>query len=80
VLQPHFGYRGFEDANLFSANLGIPTIQFGPHGSDFHQANEWVDVTTIAGTARVLVRLALDFLNRSQGIGCLGLLAFASTL
>jgi acetylornithine deacetylase/succinyl-diaminopimelate desuccinylase-like protein len=49
---------------LFSADLGIPTIQFGPHGSDFHQANEWADVTTIAGTARVLVRLALDFLNR----------------
>jgi acetylornithine deacetylase/succinyl-diaminopimelate desuccinylase-like protein len=60
---PHFGYRGFGDANLFSADLSIPTIQFGPHGSNFHQANEWVDVTTIAGTARVLVRLALDFLN-----------------
>ena len=61
--QPHFGYRGFGDANLFSADLGIPTVQFGPHGSNFHEANEWVDVTTIAGTARVLVRLALAFLK-----------------
>ena len=62
---PQFGYRGFGDANLFSTDLGIPTIQFGPRGSGFHQADEWVDVTSIAGTARVLVRLALDFLTKA---------------
>ena len=60
---PRFGYRGFGDANLFAADLGIPTVQFGPRGSGFHQADEWVDVQSIAGTARVLVRLALDVLK-----------------
>ena len=60
---PRFGYWGFGDANLFSADLGIPTIQFGPHGGNFHQADEWVDLPSIGATVRVLLRLALDVLR-----------------
>ena len=60
---PVWGYTGFGDANLFSGELGIPTIQFGPHGANFHQADEWVDVPSIAATVRVLLRLAVDVLR-----------------
>jgi acetylornithine deacetylase/succinyl-diaminopimelate desuccinylase-like protein len=64
--QPTWGYRAFGDANLFSAAAGIPTVQFGPRGGNFHQADEWVDVPSIAGTVRVLCRLALDVLPRTE--------------
>src|SRR5688500_17403235 len=55
---PEWGYSGFGDANLFAGERGIPTIQFGPHGGAFHQADEWVDVPSIGATVRVLLRLA----------------------
>jgi acetylornithine deacetylase/succinyl-diaminopimelate desuccinylase-like protein len=61
--EPDWGYRAFGDANLFAAEAGIPTVQFGPHGGSFHQPDEWVDVPSIAGTVRVLLRLALDVLR-----------------
>jgi acetylornithine deacetylase/succinyl-diaminopimelate desuccinylase-like protein len=59
---PRFGHNiGVADSNYFAADLGIPTIQFGPRGSNFHQANEWVDVPSITATVRILVRFACDF-------------------
>jgi di/tripeptidase len=48
--------------NLFSTEAGIPTVMIGPLGANFHQADEWVDVPSIAATARLLVRLALDLM------------------
>ena len=61
--QPEWGYWGFGDMNLFSEEAGIPTAMIGPRGDRFHQADEWVDVPSIAATARLLVRLALDLLG-----------------
>jgi acetylornithine deacetylase/succinyl-diaminopimelate desuccinylase-like protein len=61
---PDFGYSsGVADANYFATDLGIPTVHFGPHGANYHQANEWVDVTTIAATTRILLRLATDLMG-----------------
>ncbi|HET7092742.1 MAG TPA: M20/M25/M40 family metallo-hydrolase, partial [Thermomicrobiales bacterium] len=60
---PAWGYHGFGDANLFSGEAGIPTVQIGPHGANFHQANEWVDVPSIAASARLFARMAIDILN-----------------
>ena len=60
---PEWGYGGFGDANLFASELDIPTVQFGPHGANFHQADEWVDVPSIGATVRVLLRLALASLR-----------------
>jgi len=61
---PEYGYMtGVADSNLFAHDLGIPTIQFGPHGGQMHQANEWVDVPSIAAATRVLLRLALAVLR-----------------
>lgn len=61
---PTYAYNpGVADTNYFAADLGIPTVQFGPRGDRFHQADEWVDVPSIAATVRVLLRLALDVLR-----------------
>ncbi len=61
---PTWAYnQGVADTNYFAADLGIPTVQFGPHGFGFHQKDEWVDVPSIAGTVRVLLRLATDVLR-----------------
>jgi acetylornithine deacetylase/succinyl-diaminopimelate desuccinylase-like protein len=61
---PAWSYNaGVADTNYFSTDLGIPTIQFGPHGGGYHQRDEWVDVPSIAGTVRVLLRLATDVLR-----------------
>lgn len=60
--RPEWGYAGFGDLNLFSEEAGIPTVMIGPRGENFHQADEWVDVPSIAATSRLLVRLALDLL------------------
>jgi di/tripeptidase len=48
--------------NLFSEEAGMPTAMIGPRGGNFHQADEWVDVPSIAATSRLLVRMALDLL------------------
>lgn len=62
--EPRYGYMtGVADTNYFSTDLGIPTVQFGPHGGNLHQCDEWVDVPSIGGTVRVLLRLALDLLR-----------------
>lgn len=61
---PEFGYmQGVADSNYFSADLGIPTIQFGPHGDGFHQCNEWVNIPSIATAIRVILRTALQILQ-----------------
>lgn len=58
------GYTvGVSDANLICGDAGIPTITFGPRGGDFHQCTEWVDITTLAPCAEVLLRTALGFLR-----------------
>jgi acetylornithine deacetylase/succinyl-diaminopimelate desuccinylase-like protein len=60
--QPEWGYQGFGDMNLFSEEAGMSTAMIGPRGGNFHQADEWVDVPSIAATSRLLVRMALDLL------------------
>jgi succinyl-diaminopimelate desuccinylase len=62
---PTFGYHGFGDANLFAGEAGFPTVQFGPRGGNFHAADEWVDVPSIAAAVRVVLRLATEILSHS---------------
>ena len=59
---PDWGYQGYGDANLFSTDAAIPTVQFGPDGGNFHEADEWVDVRSIAVTVRILLRTAVAVL------------------
>jgi len=61
-IDPQYAYTGYGDMNLFSTDAGIPTVMFGPRGGDFHAANEWLDVTTIAGSVRVILDLVSEML------------------
>jgi acetylornithine deacetylase/succinyl-diaminopimelate desuccinylase-like protein len=60
--QPAPGYWGFGDMNLFSGEAGISTVMFGPHGAGYHEADEWVDLSTIVPVARMVVRMAHELL------------------
>jgi len=61
---PRFGYNPYvADTNYFAADLQIPTLEFGPRGANVHQADEWVNLPSIATTVRVLLRLALEVLQ-----------------
>ncbi len=62
---PTWGYgEGVADTNYFAADLGIPSIQFGPHGHGLHQKDEYVEVSSIATTIRIILRLTTDLLHR----------------
>lgn len=62
---PRFGMsQGVADTNYFAADLNLPTVQFGPHGHGLHMKDEWVDVPSIAGTIRVVLRAALNLMGR----------------
>lgn len=59
------GYTaGVSDANLFSGQAGIPSIFWGPRAGNFHQCQEWVDLTTIVPCAEVIARAAVLFLQK----------------
>lgn len=61
---PQYQYlTGVADSNYFAADLGIPTIYFGPHGEGLHQCDEWVDVPSIGSVVRVILRLATQVLQ-----------------
>jgi succinyl-diaminopimelate desuccinylase len=60
---PTWSYDAFGDMNLFAGEAGISTVMIGPLGGNFHQCDEWVDVPSIAATARVLVRVGVDLLQ-----------------
>ena len=44
---------------------GIPCVIFGPKGEGKHALVEWVDTDSVVACARILVRTALEFCNRS---------------
>lgn len=57
---PRFAYgRGVSDAN-YTAELGIPTIMFGPSGANLHAADEWTDTTQIARAAELYLTLVAE--------------------
>lgn len=59
---PDFAYTGYGDMNLFSVDAGMPVVMFGPLGGKYHEADEWVDLPSVAATTRVLLRLVTDLL------------------
>jgi acetylornithine deacetylase/succinyl-diaminopimelate desuccinylase-like protein len=59
-----FGYTvGVSDANLFSGEAGMPCFFYGPLAGDFHQCTEWVDLSSLAPCAEVILRTALAMLR-----------------
>jgi len=62
---PNFGYSGgVADSNYFAADLGVPTVYFGPRGDRLHQSDEWADLDTMAPTVDIYLRLALAVLHK----------------
>ncbi len=52
---PAFAWTGYGDMNLFSTDAGIPTVMFGARGGGYHEADEWVDLPSIAKTVDILL-------------------------
>jgi acetylornithine deacetylase/succinyl-diaminopimelate desuccinylase-like protein len=59
---PQFAWRGYGDMNLFSTDAGISTVMFGPRGGEFHEADEWVDLPSIAASSRIIAKSVLSLL------------------
>lgn len=54
------GVAYWMDAAVFAA-AGVPTVNYGPAGAGAHAVEEWVDLASVATTARVLERAARLF-------------------
>ncbi len=54
------------DFNYFGAYLGVPTIVFGPRGSNWHAADEWVSLSSVQRVQRTYVEL-MKTLGTSRG-------------
>lgn len=57
--------RSIEDANIYVAEGGIPTITLGPRGHGAHEAGEYVEVASLAPVAQVYAETAARFLRKS---------------
>ena len=49
------------DAFLNQCYFGMPTLVFGPRGGGAHNANEYVEISSVMTTANVLLAAALDW-------------------
>ncbi|MFW9994173.1 MAG: ArgE/DapE family deacylase [Candidatus Odinarchaeota archaeon] len=56
------GMRGWLDSAIL-AEVGIPTVIFGPGGDGMHAAVEYVDFESVKTTAEVLFETIIDFCN-----------------
>jgi len=53
------------DASIFCGIGGIPTLVYGPSGGAIHQANEYIDLESLAACARTYALTAARFLDLS---------------
>lgn len=60
------GHRGIVDANVFTAEGGIPTVVFGPKGANHHCPGEYVETDTLLPTAEIYARTALSYLMQED--------------
>jgi acetylornithine deacetylase len=52
------------DAFIAQRHFGIPTLLFGPKGAGSHNANEYVEVSSVLRTAEVYLAAALEWCGR----------------
>ncbi|WP_053365265.1 M20 family metallopeptidase [Bacillus sp. FJAT-27245] len=55
----YFGQHGSADT-VFFAKYGIPAIEFGPAGGDWHGDEEYVEIESVLAFRNILVELALS--------------------
>jgi acetylornithine deacetylase len=56
----YVGTSGWLDSAIF-ADVGIPTISFGPSGEGLHASVEYVDFESVVSTTQVLAKTIVDF-------------------
>jgi acetylornithine deacetylase/succinyl-diaminopimelate desuccinylase-like protein len=56
------GLNAWTDAALFQS-AGIPTVLFGPEGSGYHAAGEWVSIPDLIATAEILRRTLVTLIG-----------------
>ena len=62
--EPAWGFiRGITDANIYVAEGGIPTINFGPAGKGLHQCNEYVEISSLEPVARILYDSCVNYFS-----------------
>ena len=54
------GLNGWTDAALMQ-DAGIPTILFGPTGSNYHSPDEWVSLPSCVQAVEIVVATAAGF-------------------
>ncbi|CAH0345237.1 M20/M25/M40 family metallo-hydrolase [Bacillus sp. CECT 9360] len=57
-----FGQHGSADTVYFAA-LGIPAIEFGPSGANWHGDREYVELESVSTYQKMLIDFAQEFLN-----------------
>ena len=66
--EPHYGFvKGITDANIYVAEGGIPTINFGPSGAGAHECNEYVEIDSLEQVARIFAETAVGYLSETSG-------------
>ncbi|MEM7800086.1 MAG: M20/M25/M40 family metallo-hydrolase [Chloroflexota bacterium] len=60
---PHYRFlQGITDANIYVAEGGIPTINFGPLGAGPHEKDEYVEIDSLVPVARVFAETTARYL------------------
>jgi len=65
---PVTGLNAWTDAAIFQI-AGIPTVLFGPEGSGYHAAGEWVSIPDLIATTEILRRACVTLLGASVSVG-----------
>jgi acetylornithine deacetylase len=55
------GLNAWTDAALLQS-AGIPTVLFGPHGGNYHAADEWISIPDLLATSEILRRTVATLL------------------
>lgn len=58
--------RSVADTNHFAVHGGVPTLICGPQGGNTCEANEYVEVASLVGVARVYVRSVMELFKNIQ--------------
>ena len=62
--EPEFQYsKSITDANVFTGEGGIPSLHYGPGGAGAHQADEYLNLSTLRPTVEVYLRTILRYLS-----------------
>ncbi|PAB57984.1 peptidase [Anaeromicrobium sediminis] len=61
--KPQISYfSSIGDFNYFGSRLNVPTFVFGPHGHNYHTADEYVEIDTVVKTAHVIYEFLVNTL------------------